>query len=56
MQEVEETLELLRSTWRVLGITETLHYTCYTWVLFRQVYYSLLYLYAEVICFWRKLM
>lgn len=35
-EEVEETLELLKSTWRVLGITETLHYTCYTWVLFRQ--------------------
>lgn len=36
-QEVEEILELLKSTWRVLGITETIHYTCYAWVLFRQV-------------------
>ncbi|KAL6129477.1 hypothetical protein ACLB2K_072827 [Fragaria x ananassa] len=35
-QEVEEILELLKSTWRVLGITETIHYTCYAWVLFRQ--------------------
>ncbi|CAI0474194.1 unnamed protein product [Linum tenue] len=35
-EEVEEILELLKSTWRVLGITETIHYTCYTWVLFRQ--------------------
>ncbi|CAH2073776.1 unnamed protein product [Thlaspi arvense] len=35
-EEVEEILELLKSTWRVLGITETLHYTCYAWVLFRQ--------------------
>uniref|UniRef100_A0A2P2LJT3 Uncharacterized protein LOC105108123 n=1 Tax=Rhizophora mucronata TaxID=61149 RepID=A0A2P2LJT3_RHIMU len=35
-QEVEEILELLKSTWRVLGITETIHYTCYSSVLFRQ--------------------
>ncbi|CAN1148845.1 Protein unc-13 homolog [Linum perenne] len=35
-EEVEEILELFKSTWRVLGITETIHYTCYTWVLFRQ--------------------
>ncbi|KAH9752314.1 protein unc-13-like [Citrus sinensis] len=35
-EEVEEILELLKSTWRVLGITETMHYTCYAWVLFRQ--------------------
>lgn len=37
-QEVDEILELLKCTWRVLGITETVHYTCYTWVLFRQVH------------------
>jgi hypothetical protein len=37
-EEVEEILELLKSTWRVLGITETVHYTCYAWVLFRQVW------------------
>lgn len=36
-QEAEEILELLRSTWRTLGITETVHDTCYAWVLFRQV-------------------
>lgn len=36
-QEVEEMLELFKSTWRILGITETIHYTCYAWVLFRQV-------------------
>ncbi|KAM2004381.1 hypothetical protein ACFX15_027837 [Malus domestica] len=35
-EEVEEILELVKSTWRVLGITETIHYTCYAWVLFRQ--------------------
>ncbi|KAK4746957.1 hypothetical protein SAY87_025994 [Trapa incisa] len=35
-EEVEEILELLKSTWRVLGITETIHYTCYAWVLIRQ--------------------
>ncbi|XP_055817043.1 protein unc-13 homolog [Solanum dulcamara] len=35
-EEVEEILELLKSTWHILGITETIHYTCYTWVLFRQ--------------------
>lgn len=35
-EEVEEILELLKSTWRVLGITETIHHTCYAWVLFRQ--------------------
>jgi hypothetical protein len=39
-QEVEEILELLKSTWRVFGITETIHHTCYAWVLFRQVYPS----------------
>lgn len=36
VEEVEEILELLKSTWRVLGITQTVHDTCYTWVLFRQ--------------------
>lgn len=36
-QEAEEILEMLKSTWRVLGITQTIHDTCYTWVLFRQV-------------------
>lgn len=35
-QEVEEILEFLKSTWRTLGITETIHDTCYAWVLFRQ--------------------
>uniref|UniRef100_A0A1D1XJB6 Envelope glycoprotein n=1 Tax=Anthurium amnicola TaxID=1678845 RepID=A0A1D1XJB6_9ARAE len=35
-EEVEEILELLRSTWRILGITETIHDTCNSWVLFRQ--------------------
>ncbi|WJX93020.1 Protein unc-13, variant 2 [Trifolium repens] len=35
-EEVEEILELLKSTWRVFGITETIHHTCYAWVLFRQ--------------------
>ncbi|XP_050232331.1 protein unc-13 homolog [Mercurialis annua] len=35
-EEVEEILELLKSTWRVLGLTETIHYTCYSWVLFHQ--------------------
>ncbi|XP_071715767.1 protein unc-13 homolog [Rutidosis leptorrhynchoides] len=35
-EEVEEILELLKSTWRILGITETIHHTVYAWVLFRQ--------------------
>lgn len=35
-EEVEEILELLKSTWRIFGVTETIHYTCYAWVLFRQ--------------------
>nr|CAD1838922.1 unnamed protein product [Ananas comosus var. bracteatus] len=35
-EEVEEILELLKATWRILGITETIHDTCYAWVLFRQ--------------------
>ncbi|KAJ6713944.1 PROTEIN UNC-13-like protein [Salix viminalis] len=35
-EEVEEILELLKSTWRVLGITETIHYTSYASVLIRQ--------------------
>uniref|UniRef100_M1A961 Uncharacterized protein n=1 Tax=Solanum tuberosum TaxID=4113 RepID=M1A961_SOLTU len=35
-EEVKEILELLKSTWHNLGITETIHYTCYAWVLFRQ--------------------
>ncbi|XP_078438280.1 plant/protein (DUF810) isoform X2 [Wolffia australiana] len=35
-EEVEEILELLRSTWRILGITETIHDTCFFWVQFRQ--------------------
>ncbi|KAL5994785.1 hypothetical protein ACLOJK_024840 [Asimina triloba] len=35
--EAEEILELLKSTWRILGITETIHDTCYAFVLFRQV-------------------
>lgn len=30
---------MLKSTWRVLGISQTIHDTCYTWVLFRQVKY-----------------
>ncbi|KAL9233827.1 hypothetical protein vseg_008774 [Gypsophila vaccaria] len=35
-EEAEEILELVKSTWRLLGITETIHYTCYALVLFRQ--------------------
>ncbi|GLJ39640.1 hypothetical protein SUGI_0810350 [Cryptomeria japonica] len=36
VEELEEILELLKSSWRILGITQTIHDTCYTWVLFRQ--------------------
>eukprot|EP00249_Psilotum_nudum_P000098 c10358_g1_i1 orf=430-3825(+) len=36
VEEVEEILELLKSTWRVLAITQTVHDTCYAWVLFKQ--------------------
>ncbi|TVU08896.1 hypothetical protein EJB05_42323, partial [Eragrostis curvula] len=39
-EEVEEILELLKSTWRILGITEAVHDTCYAWVLFRQSFLS----------------
>ncbi|KAI3502462.1 hypothetical protein L1887_30542 [Cichorium endivia] len=35
-EEVEEIIEFLKSTWRILGITETIHHTCYAWVLFHQ--------------------
>lgn len=35
-EEAEEILEFLQLTWRILGITETIHNTCYAWVLFRQ--------------------
>ncbi|XP_074280580.1 protein unc-13 homolog [Silene latifolia] len=35
-EEAEEIHELLKSTWRLLGVTETMHYTCYALVLFRQ--------------------
>jgi hypothetical protein len=36
VEEVEEILEMLKSTWRILGVTQTIHDICYTWVLFRQ--------------------
>uniref|UniRef100_A0ACD5UMF5 Uncharacterized protein n=1 Tax=Avena sativa TaxID=4498 RepID=A0ACD5UMF5_AVESA len=39
-EEVEEILEFLKSTWRILGITETIHDTCYAWVLFRQFVFT----------------
>uniref|UniRef100_A0A453BB29 MHD1 domain-containing protein n=1 Tax=Aegilops tauschii subsp. strangulata TaxID=200361 RepID=A0A453BB29_AEGTS len=39
-EEVEEILELLKSTWRILGITEIIHDTCYAWVLFRQFVFT----------------
>ncbi|KAK2428156.1 hypothetical protein P8452_42272 [Trifolium repens] len=35
-EEVEEIIELSKSPWCILGITETIHHTCYAWVLFRQ--------------------
>lgn len=36
VEEVEEILELLKSTWRILGITQYVHDVLYTWVLFCQ--------------------
>ncbi|KAH7421986.1 hypothetical protein KP509_13G084700 [Ceratopteris richardii] len=36
VEEVDEIMELLKSTWRILGMTQTIHDVCYTWVLFRQ--------------------
>ncbi|KAI3788174.1 hypothetical protein L2E82_00889 [Cichorium intybus] len=36
-EEVEELIEFLKSTWRILGITETIYHTCYVWVLFCQI-------------------
>ncbi len=47
-QEVEEILEMLKSTWRILGVTQTIHDICYTWVLFRQV--SSMYVYNSTRC------
>lgn len=56
LQGVEEILELLKSTWRVLGITETMHYTCYAWVLFRQVFLSLEFLWLQGVMSWLLLL
>lgn len=36
VEEVDEIMELLKSTWRILGITQTIHDVCYTRVLFCQ--------------------
>lgn len=36
VEEVEEILELLKSTWRILGVTQYVHDVMYTWVLFCQ--------------------
>ncbi|EFJ38010.1 hypothetical protein SELMODRAFT_402753 [Selaginella moellendorffii] len=36
IEEAEELLELLKSTWRVLGLNQIVHDTCFTWVIFKQ--------------------
>jgi len=36
IEEVDEVLELIKKTWLMLGINETLHNICFTWVLFRR--------------------
>ncbi|CAL5210191.1 unnamed protein product [Lathyrus oleraceus] len=36
IDEVDEVLELIKKTWLMLGINETLHNTCFTWVLFHR--------------------
>ena len=37
VQEVQEVLELLKSTWVVVGMNQTLLHTLYMWTLFQQV-------------------
>lgn len=36
LQEIDEVLELLQSTWRILGVTRAVHDVCLAWVLFKQ--------------------
>jgi hypothetical protein len=36
VQEIDEVLELLQSTWRILGVTRAVHDVCLAWVLFKQ--------------------
>ncbi|KAK2405539.1 protein unc-13 protein [Trifolium repens] len=36
IEEVDEVLELIKKTWVMLGINETLHNICFTWVLFHR--------------------
>uniref|UniRef100_A0A0C9S5S1 TSA: Wollemia nobilis Ref_Wollemi_Transcript_18614_3809 transcribed RNA sequence n=1 Tax=Wollemia nobilis TaxID=56998 RepID=A0A0C9S5S1_9CONI len=36
IDEVDEVMELMKKTWTLLGINQTLHNICFTWVLFKQ--------------------
>ncbi|CAL0322163.1 unnamed protein product [Lupinus luteus] len=36
IEEVDEVLELAKKTWVILGINETLHNNCFSWVLFHR--------------------
>ncbi|KAL2321318.1 hypothetical protein Fmac_030287 [Flemingia macrophylla] len=36
IEEVDEVLELIKKTWVMLGINETLHNICFSWVLFHR--------------------
>ncbi|KAF2314021.1 hypothetical protein GH714_021562 [Hevea brasiliensis] len=36
LDEVDELVELMKKTWSILGINRSIHYLCFTWVLFQQ--------------------
>lgn len=36
IEEVDELMEHIKKTWAILGINQTLHNICFTWVLFRR--------------------
>ncbi|KAH1251701.1 Protein unc-13 [Glycine max] len=36
IQEVDEVLELIKTTWAMLGVNEMLHDVCFSWVLFQR--------------------
>lgn len=36
LEEVDELMELIKKTWSILGLNQTLHNLCFTWVLFNR--------------------
>ncbi|CAH9064747.1 unnamed protein product [Cuscuta epithymum] len=36
IEEVDELMELIKKTWGILGLNQTLHNVCFTWVLFNR--------------------